>query len=509
MTPKLTVLTALALGSSSAALFAAASAWLPDLMWAAALLWATVLLGVSSQRSAKRASLVGGGVSALMGALASAHLWGIGFYSWAVYGVVIGYHALIWGSYGALASRLLYRGSAAGPIAAAALWALLESLRGIGAFSFPFFFGGMLATEVYPVQVASLFGSAGVSFVLLLTGFALASPLLRWLGDERMGRRPQWAPGLLVCAATWLFGLIRVHATDGNPSRMLKVGTTQGSVPSWMYGLATGPGPFRRVVEEHYGSLYRATREQGAQLVLFPETAFDWHLRPTTDTIRRIAPFSADRLPPKTGVLFGASFTGLEKWDSVNGVGVLTGDPEDRFRPVLRGVVEKRQLVPFIEVGHRRANRWLLAEVEGTRVGVLVCYESMYPAAALHHARAGAELLVVLSDDGGMMHSRLAWTHAEQAKLRAVETGLPLVRAGQAGPSYVVDSLGRQGDAQSLDHWAVGYIVADIPLERRPTLYRHLGQWTSLLWLGLVLVVPLSAFSRRKKADDDDARAAD
>ncbi len=493
----------LCFGAASAALFAIASARFPHATWPAAVLWGMLLLGVSRGRSRGRAAWLSLAISAAMGALASAHLWGIAYYSSAVYVVVIAYHALLWGAYGALASSILRSGSARSQISAAAAWALIESVRGVGAFSFPFFFGGMLASEVYPVQVASLLGAASVSFVVFVTGLAAASYLLAWAGDSRLGARRQWLPGLVVCVATWSFGVLRVHASPAPRGATLRVSAIQGSVPSWLYSLATGPGPFRRVVEEHYGALYRVGRDAGAQLLLFPETAFDWHLRPDTETIRRIAPFSAEHLPQGTGVLFGASFSGLEGWESVNGVGVLTGD--SKGRPTLRGVVEKRQLVPFIEVGHKRADRWLLADVEGTRVGVMVCYESMYPAAAVHHANAGADLLVVLSDDGGMRRSRLGWTHSEQAKLRAIEAGLPLVRAGQAGPSYIIDAFGRTHE--SLGAWEVGTLTSNVTLERRFSLWRILGQWTSSLWLFLALLDPV--LRRREQRRSDKAAPAD
>jgi apolipoprotein N-acyltransferase len=92
---------------------------------------------------------------------------------------------------------------------------------------------------------------------------------------------------------------------------------------------------------------------------------------------------------------------------------------------------------------------------------------------------------VILSDDGGMRRAAIAWTHAEQARMRAIEAGLPLVRAGQAGASYATDAYGRL--LGRLDHWEIGELTRDVPLHDLNTPYRRLGRLWMFPWLALAV----------------------
>lgn len=450
------------------------------LMWLAPIPWAVAaMIAARAPRPVGLASLMG----ALAGVVSSLHLWGVYFYAPSVYAAVVGYHAVVWGGFTALAAWLLRRAPRVAPLAIGAAWACLESVRGIGALSFPFYFGGMLAGETWIVQSASVVGASGVSGLLVAAGFGAGGLILRRLGEPRWSAPLTWgAPLALVATATAAGGARLALAPTDAPT--LRVAALQGAVPQWLYSLGTGTGPFRRVIEEHYGALYRRALAgaKKPELVLFPETAFDWHVQATTEGLRRIAPLGATRLPAGTSVVVGASFAGRHQADSQNGVAFL--QPGEGGLPVLTEATSKRQLVPFIEAGHRPGARWATGRAAGRTLLVLICYESMYSEAALAARAEGAELLAVLSDDAGMRWSPMARTHAEQAKLRAIEAGLPLIRAGQIGPSYAVDAYGRL--VATLGHGEIGVLSAELPVTRSRTLYSRVGRWWILIWAALV-----------------------
>ncbi|RMF71944.1 MAG: apolipoprotein N-acyltransferase, partial [Acidobacteria bacterium] len=126
------------------------------------------------------------------------------------------------------------------------------------------------------------------------------------------------------------------------------------------------------------------------------------------------------------------------------------------------GAYRKRRLVPFGEYLPLRslfrrvpalaaqagdftpgAELVLLESRDGT-VGPLVCYEAVFPALAADEAAAGADLLVNMTND-----SWFGWTggpaqHLAHARLRAAETGLPLVRAAYSGISAIFSDRGRE-----------------------------------------------------------------
>ncbi|MCC6213249.1 MAG: apolipoprotein N-acyltransferase [Polyangiaceae bacterium] len=458
----------------------AAMSW-GHLMWLAPVLWGLAAMVASRSPAPRRLALAMG---AVQGVVASAHLWGVYFYAPSVYAVVIGYHLVLWAAFTLLAAWVLARAPRVAPLALGAAWAFLESVRGLGALSFPFYFGGMLAEATWIAQAASVVGASGLSGLVFAAGFAVAGLVADRLGEPRWGARAAWAPPLALVALTALGGGLRLALAPAS-TPTLRVVALQGAVPQWLYSLGTGTGPFRRVIEEHYGALYRRALAGPVKpdLVLFPETAFDWHVQATTEGIRRIGPLGATRLPARTSVVVGASFAGRHQADSQNGVAFL--QPGEGGLPVLTEATSKRRLVPFIEAGHRPGARWATGRAAGRQLFVLICYESMYAEAAVAAREEGAELLAVLSDDAGMRWSPMAWTHAEQAKLRAIEAGLPLVRAGQFGPSYAVDAYGRV--LATLGHGATGLVAADLPAARPPTLYSRIGRWWVIVWAGLFL----------------------
>lgn len=464
-------------------------------MWLAPVPWGLALaLRLSRAPTGWLGALrAGAGPSALLGLVAGAQQWGVAYYAAGAWALLIAYHVLVWGLFGALAAVLLATRRASAALGVGALWALLEVLRSFGAYSYPFSFGGMLAGELPLLQLASVTGVSGLSLLLMWTGMALGTAGASAFGVRDWARRGRVLAPLLVTALVALSGALRLR-TAPSASETLRVAVLQGSVPTWLYSLASGTGPFRRVVEEHYGALYRqALHDRPApEVVFFPETTFDWHLEMTTASLRRLRSLGVTRLPPETTLAIGASFRDL-RGASVNGIALMRADPQGR--PTLVDLIAKRRLVPLIESGHRAAKQWAVSTAGRVPVGFLVCYESMYSEAGRTLARSGARVLAIASDDAGLRRSPIAWTHAQQGRARAVESGLPLVRAGQAGQSYALDAYGRS--LAELPQWEVGVLRAELPLHDVPTLYRALGSWWAVPW-GALALTPL--LGRRRRA---------
>ncbi len=77
-----------------------------------------------------------------------------------------------------------------------------------------------------------------------------------------------------------------------------------------------------------------------------------------------------------------------------------------------------------------------------TRLGALICYEDIFPALARESVRAGAEVLVVNTNNGWFGEGAAAYQHAAHSVLRAVETRRPVLRAGNSGWSGWIDEAG-------------------------------------------------------------------
>jgi apolipoprotein N-acyltransferase len=123
-----------------------------------------------------------------------------------------------------------------------------------------------------------------------------------------------------------------------------------------------------------------------------------------------------------------------------------------------------------------------LFDVAGERYGVLICFEAIYPELGRALAARGATALVNLSNDAWYRGRGGARQHFQQAVFRAIETGLPVVRATTTGISAVIAPDGAV--VASLPEGEPGVLVAPLPARRpRPTPYARTGDvfaWSCL-----------------------------
>ena len=114
-------------------------------------------------------------------------------------------------------------------------------------------------------------------------------------------------------------------------------------------------------------------------------------------------------------------------------------------------------------------------------IGPLICYEVIFPATVTVPGRRPAFLLNV-TNDGWFGNLTGPFQHFHQARVRAVEEGLPLVRVANNGVSAVIDAYGRVRGRLGLN--IVGVIDADLPKPVPPTIYARFGDFVFFgLWL--------------------------
>src|SRR5216683_5806099 len=122
----------------------------------------------------------------------------------------------------------------------------------------------------------------------------------------------------------------------------------------------------------------------------------------------------------------------------------------------------------------------------------IICYEAIFPGAAIDSAARPAWILNV-TNDAWYGHSSGPYQHFGIARTRAIEDGLPLVRVANNGISGVVDPAGRVVARTGLD--SVGYADVALPAALPPTLYAAGGDW---LFAAMLLLGTLPALRRRR-----------
>jgi apolipoprotein N-acyltransferase len=125
----------------------------------------------------------------------------------------------------------------------------------------------------------------------------------------------------------------------------------------------------------------------------------------------------------------------------------------------------------------------------GLKAALLVCYEVIFPD-RLIDAADRPQLIINVTNDGWFGRSTGPWQHLSQARLRAIEQGIPVIRSANTGISAVIDSHGRYlGRLPLLEQ---GVIDSPLPAALATTVY---GRWGDAMLL--LLLVLLSAISSR------------
>jgi apolipoprotein N-acyltransferase len=121
---------------------------------------------------------------------------------------------------------------------------------------------------------------------------------------------------------------------------------------------------------------------------------------------------------------------------------------------------------------------------------LLVCYEAVFPDESASAAGSRPGLLLNVTNDAWFGHSSGPYQHFAAARFRAVEQGLPLVRAANNGISAIVDPYGRAIASLGLD--AIGTVDGPLPAATaQPPLYARIGDLPLLI---LALVILVTAF---------------
>jgi apolipoprotein N-acyltransferase len=124
------------------------------------------------------------------------------------------------------------------------------------------------------------------------------------------------------------------------------------------------------------------------------------------------------------------------------------------------------------------------------KIGVFICYESIFPDEVRQSIAQGAQVFVNISNDGWYGDSGAYAQHLRQARLRAVENARWLLRDTNTGVTSVIDPYGRI--TESIPRKQRGALLAHYALAEETTFYTRHGDWFA--WLcAIICLVALGA----------------
>jgi apolipoprotein N-acyltransferase len=417
----------------------------------------------------------------------------------------------IYTALGLALARLIWPRGATRVLALAAALTIAEWLRGHLFSGFPWnTFGYALFSPLWLAQGAALIGLWGLTFLAVAI---YASPAV--LVDDRAdSKRPWLAPamGAVALAALAAYGALRLATTPTTYVEGVRLRIMQ---PNLQQDEKFNYAQKQQVMSRYLTLSDRASGPQSMGVrdvthLIWPESAFPFFLTREADALAQIA----ELLPPGTVLITGAirapeGAPGGMVTRAYNSIYVIDHDGS------ILSVYDKVHLVPFGEylpfqdllerLGLMQLTKVRGGFIAGDRrraIGVpgapnflpLVCYEVIFPGEAVPRGERPGWLLN-LTNDGWFGASAGPYQHFAQARIRAIEEGLPLVRAANTGISAVIDPLGRV--IKSLPLGSEGVLDSALPQPLPATPYVRLGDGPAGILVAVGLILALRARSRR------------
>lgn len=382
-------------------------------------------------------------------------------------------------------------------------WTAAEWLRGHLLTGFPWNLTGTVWADLPAMmQLSAAVGVYGLGLMTVILAALPATladaataaagiggrPLQRWLGV---------LVGAAVLALIWTGGVLRLADAEDTIVGGVRLRLVQPNVAQslkWSRDLLESH--FNRIVE-----LSQSAPTARITHVIWPETAVPFFLAKDSVHLAAVAAVA----PPNGAVITGAPRTTpqpeavFRAWNSLHAVDhagrvVATYDkahlvPFGEYVP-LRDVLPLSKIAPGATDFSAGPGPVSLAVPGLPKISPLICYEIIFPGDVVApDDRPGA--LLNVTNDAWFGISAGPFQHFAAARFRAVEEGLPLIRAANNGISAVVDPWGRV--VVSLGLGRTGFVDSDLPVAIAPTLYARLGDWTLLGFaIVVLLLVPVT-----------------
>ncbi len=365
-----------------------------------------------------------------------------------------------------------------------AVWVLFEWVRGWMFTGLPWLNLGYSQIETPLAGYASLVGVYGVSLVVALSGACIAVVIINiYFGKKSyhiVGLALLWVSGLLLDQIRWV-------SPAGEP---LKVTLVQGNIPQELKWLPSMREPTMALYAQH-------TRENWASdLIIWPETALPAFFHESTSFLASLA---EEARANNTDILLGLVYLDSEQrqyYNTMMSLGSATG------------FYHKRHLVPFTE--YLPLKEWLGVLIDiiqvpmsdfsagsdeqpplpvaGQKVAISICFEDAFGEEVIMQLPE-ATLLVNVSNDAWFSDSSAPHQHLQIARMRAKESGRPMLRATNTGVSAIIDHEGR---FQSIaPQFKEATLTDEVVPMRGVTPYVLLGNSAILALILMLLAVPL------------------
>ncbi len=413
--------------------------------------------------------------------------------------LLAGYVALYYGVFFALLSQFCKKFPLdAAVFFGAALWPALEFLRNYLFTGFPWGNLGYTQWLQLPhIQFARYAGIYGVSSMVVLFNLFIAALVIK-----RNVRRWTLLSFVVIFAGIIFISHKKINQKIGGPP--VSVAVLQGNIDQYHKWDPAYVSEIQKVYEDLSETARKANKNSW---VLWPETAVPgWipndepMLKWVSGTVKKSGLVHVAGAVTQEGVttcrnsafLFSADGKILDRYDKMHLV------PFGEFVP-FRGILGN--WVPVLNElgGFSSGESHKVLNPPGARVGVSICYESVFPEIAREETRNGAQVLVNLTNDGWYLDTAAPEQHFAMNVFRAVENNRPLVRAANTGISGFIGPDGRVLSKTRIGERTV--LFGEISPSETETFYTRHGDLFA--WICAAVSLIGIGFSFRKNSHEN------
>lgn len=410
------------------------------------------------------------------------------------------------------------------------LWMIIEWLQGLGDVSLPW---GRLAISQYQnlalLQITQYTGAIFIGGLIIAINASLSLSLIEYkqkkipLFKLNTFRYFICTTCLVLIVSCW--GYLNLNTINAESRAGFKASIVQGNISQaekWStideYWVS-----IRKIMDKYLNLTIEVASREQPDLIVWPESAIPVPLKLLRGTTNDWVEQELKDLANGTKAdLFTGIFDMNKKTRQIYNSAVMINQ-----KGQLEGWYYKRQLVPF---GEFMPYRQIIANIPGLsqlvdminplkgdtakgltpgnidhklgNLGTLICFESVYPHVSRESVLAGAEVLIIVTNDGWYRDAIAIHQHKAHAILRAIENNRYIIRAGNTGVSTIISNKGIIESVAPI--MTATTLTGKVVPHSKMTVYTLYGEWVVYLSLITMAGLILFSFGRTNRIVDEN-----
>jgi len=367
----------------------------------------------------------------------------------------------------------------------AGFWVSLEYIRAVVFTGFPWCLLGYSQFEQsLLIQVADITGVYGISFLIAAVNiliFLLASNIRKNIKKIYVGAEILLLITIIILTVNYGKYCIKKYSEDTKEKKTLNISIIQGNINQAL----KWDTKYQEDTLKKYRSLTKNTYDFKPDIIIWPETAVPFFFQDNNQFTQDLLNISQ-----KSGAhfIFGSPSYIRKAEDilyrnsafCISPDGNLTGKYDKVHLVPFGEYVPLKKLLPFVHrlvpaAGDFSPGKSLdpLA-LKGTSLGILICYEIIFPEISRKQVNKGAQILINITNDAWFGFTSAPYQHFYMSTFRSIENRTPLIRSANTGISGIISPTGKIKTMGGL--FTEESITGNITLDKHPrSFYSRYG----------------------------------